>query len=165
MGTKKSFLHFIYAIKQSLISLTIISFSIIFIVICNNIIVNNNISSFLIGVTASLIATLICQIHDKYKNSCTTCNRLFNESQKVIDYLESTISDNNTFLSKDKILNILWTYYLNLSSLSFQLTYIKDYDNFITTFNEIITNIRNDNEIDKEQIFKDLYEKKNKLMH
>lgn len=163
MDTKKLFLHYIYAIKQSLISLTIIFISIIFIVSFDNIIVNNNISSFLIGVTASLIATLIWQIHDKYKKSCNINKRLFNEIENVIDCIKDSL--NNNTLAKNIILNNLWSQYICLSTLSFQLTYTKDYDNFMDAFNNIITNIRNDNKIDREQIIKDLYEKKNKLMH
>lgn len=85
---------------------------------------NDQRSALLIGIVASVIATLLLRIFDKYSESCYAFERILTKTELLITYIDTKVS---TLLDVDNNRFELWHQYVDICGEASRLTYKEDF--------------------------------------
>lgn len=138
MSFKIKLHHFWGTIKHSLIGLIVaIILSIACLLLClyysDS---NNNVISFLVGVMASVIASIVYDISNKYYKSCSTYMWVLGQTEILITYCNDI---QNVFTDDESYRFRLWSTVVTIREISNYLTYTKEFDILSCRFSEIIS--------------------------
>ncbi len=142
----KRVLHFLCAIKSSalilIVSVILISMSVFFIVLTDN----SQVVSFFVGIVASVIATLVLKIVDKYEKSIATCCAISMEIERILIFYEENICG-QAYDSK-KCSSNLYQFYISICSKSIDITYLCDFLKISNTINNMIKLVKENKNIE-----------------
>lgn len=124
---QKKFMHLLWAIINS-VGILSVSIALLFLsVLLVGKIEDGQVVSFFLGVLASIIATLILRISEKYANSLAASSVISNKIELMLLYIEEHIVTDK-YDSKNCFYQ-LWRYYMEICEVSVGLTYKKDFKN------------------------------------
>ncbi len=155
MKYKRKFLHLLFAVRKSLL---ILSFSVLLIVISYVMIISydqNEVVSFAVGIIASVIATLVFKISDKYEKSISACTDIANAIEEMVLYLERMVTRG---CANYEYCSTLWLYYSSICRKSANLTYEEEFNRVSIIINDLIKLVKENADI------KEIYEAKEKLV-
>lgn len=153
--------HFWGAIKRSWLGLTIAA--ILFVVclllcfVCSN---SSNAISFLVGIMASVIASIIYNISNKYYKSHSTYMWILDQTELFITYVENMQKD---FLDIQLYRFKLWNTVVTIRENAHKLTYTKEFDILSNHFSAIIVAAYDDNEKNFSKALSELIIAKNQI--
>lgn len=155
MKYKRKFLHLLFAIRKSvgILSLAILLVVISYVLISTN--DQNEIVSFAVGITASVIATLVFKISDKYEKSISACVDISNTIEEMVLYLERMVTRG---CANYEYCSTLWLYYSSICRKSANLTYEDEFNEVTVIINDLIKLVKENADL------KMLYDAKEKLV-
>lgn len=127
MTLMKRFFHFLYAVRDSFSSLVGGLFLLLVAVVGLRAIPTLNSSqeiSLLLGVIASIVATLILRVSERYSDSCSAMSAILGGVDDIATYIE-TVAINSPHFDIHKFK--LWQMYVDICEKSQKLTYEKDF--------------------------------------
>lgn len=146
MKLHKKLLHLVASFKCAWISLTIglvlIIFLILFLLKHDS---NSQILAFFVGVIASIVATIVLRVSDKYTSSCLAYAKIFFYAEEIILFIDNNIKNNS--YSVDECKFNLWQYYMLMCEESARLTYDKDFSLISVAVSNIISSINNKDDV------------------
>lgn len=149
--------HLCCAIKKSL-TILFVSIALIILSLCLVLkIEENEVTSFFIGVIASIIATLVFRISDKYEKSISTCVAISSDIEKIVVYLEKSVTQNYNY---EECWSTLWLFYLSICDKSVNLTYEADFYDVSSIISKLIQQVKSN--ADKITLYKTKEELVNK---
>lgn len=127
MGLRKRLLHLLFAVRDSFSSLAL-GLLLLFIVVIGLRAVPtlNEVQeiSFLLGIIASIIATLILKVSERYSSSCSAVSTILGEVERIATYIETVVvSDPLPDIHKFQ----LWQMYMDICQKSESLSYKKGF--------------------------------------
>lgn len=147
MKLNKKALHLIASFKSAWFSITIgFVLSIFLVLYLFGHDGNSQILAFFVGVIASIVATIVLRVSDKYTSSCLAYSKISFYVEELILFVEKNIKDNSYNVDECKF--NLWRYYMLICEESMRLTYDKDFNLISIAVNDIISSINNNNDID-----------------
>lgn len=120
-------MHFIGSIKESFVSLIVglLLFLVVSILSCFIRSPDTDQAvSFLAGIAASIIATLVFRVSERYLSSCHAYSKILSQANNIITYIDTDMkSAIGAEIHKFK----LWEMYIDICERSRSLSYKKDY--------------------------------------
>ena len=144
MSINKKLHHIIGVISRSWRGIVIGGILFIGCLLCPSCFNNNNIVSFLVGIMASLIASIVYNIANKYYKSCSTYLWILDQTEIVITYIEKAQND---CLEPTSYRFNLWERIIIIRKNAYALTYKKDFNILYKAFSSIIRSMYNTDDI------------------
>lgn len=115
----------------------------------------NEIVTFAVGIIASVLATLVFKISDKYEKSILACTDIANTIEEMVLYLERAVTRG---CANYEYVSTLWLYYSSICGKSINLTYEEEFNKVSVIISELI------NLVKKNASIQEIYEAKEKLV-
>lgn len=144
MSTDQKLHHIVGAISHSWCGLVIGGILFIGCLLCLARFNNSNIVSFLVGIMASIIASIIYNITNKYYTSCSTYIWILDQTEILITYIECAQKD---CLEPASYRFTLWKRIVDMREKARKLTYKKDFNIISKSFSSIISSMYNTNDL------------------
>lgn len=161
MSTNIKMRHFCGAIKCSWVSLIMVAmlFGVCFLLSGCYFSRNNSSISFLVGIVASIIASVIYNVSTRYLRSCIAYLWILDQTEILITYIESCQC---SYYDNDFKLKI-WNYIVYMRERAQELTYKKDFNTLSVKFSEIIDALYKNDKQKLCNTLSELIKEKNKI--
>lgn len=155
MNYRQKAFHYIFAIKCSTISIIASLLLLLVVVVISAFlpqkIENGQVTALLVGIIASIIATLILKISDKYAESCRAYNSILRQIDEVCDYTNSNVErTEDGDLRKHRF--PIWRIVTQIKTEAEKLTYEKDYNVLYIALKKLVQLVYQNSAVD--EIFK-----------
>ena len=137
MSTDQKQRHIIGAINYSWCGLIIVGALFIGCLLCLACF-NNSVVSFLVGIMASVIASIIYNIANKYYKSCSAYMWILDQTEILITYIENAQKND---LNPVSYRFTLWRMIVDIRAKSRELTYEEDFNILSMGFSSIISSM------------------------
>lgn len=147
MKILKKINHFLCSIKRSVPSLIIGTVLIIVVLLLLAKADNDSLSlSFVVGIIASVVATLLLRITETYSKSIEAFSAVLFRTSLLISFFEENINADNYYDQKfrERLLN----HYFDICEKYESITYKKDYNKISKAIKGLIDNCNKNNEFD-----------------
>lgn len=130
--------HLFGAIKGSIVAIIVVAILMgcCLLLIFAPIKCNSEVVSFFIGILASVIASIVLTVAEKYSRSCSTYMWILAQAEVFVSYVDTTyeniLSDNKRYQFE------LWRFVVDLRERAKELTYTEDFDTLSVWFSKII---------------------------
>lgn len=136
--------HFFGAIKSSWLGLIVVFIlsSVCILLFTHNPNNSNNIASFLIGIMASVIASIIYNVSNKYFKSCSTYMWILDQTEILVEYCKDI---KNNFKNIELHQFNIWCEVVAIREKARELTFVKEFNKLSYEFSNIIVAIYGNN--------------------